>query len=109
MTVAPHTLGLINRELGADFNLRAFAHEARYDESEQRIEMHLRSTTAQEVAIPSAECAVRFREGETICTESSHKFERAQLDSMASAAGFKVRATWVDEQWPFAETLWIAA
>lgn len=102
-------LGRINRELGADFNLRAFKHEARYDEREQRIEMHLRSTVDQDVVIPAADCAVRFREGETIWTESSHKFELKELDGVAATSGFQVRATWVDDEWPFAETLWIAA
>jgi L-histidine N-alpha-methyltransferase len=102
-------LGRINRELGADFNLRVFEHEARYDEREHRIEMHLRSTVDQDVVIPGADCAVRFREGETIWTESSHKFQPKELDAMAAASGFDVRATWADDEWPFAETLWIAA
>src|ERR1700730_1028848 len=44
-------LARINRELGADFNLRHFRHEARYNETERRIEMHLRSETAQTVNI----------------------------------------------------------
>jgi dimethylhistidine N-methyltransferase len=102
-------LGRINRELGANFDLRAFEHEARYDEQERRIEMHLRSTVAQEVSIPGAACTVQFRKGETIWTESSHKFESAELAGMAASAGFEVRATWSDEEWPFAETLWVAA
>jgi dimethylhistidine N-methyltransferase len=102
-------LGRINRELGGNFDLRAFVHEARYNQQERRIEMHLRSVAEQEVSIPAASCKVRLRKGETIWTESSHKFERDELDSFAAAAGFRVRATWTDEEWPFAETLWIAA
>jgi len=102
-------LGRINRELGANFDLRSFAHEALYDQREQRIEMHLRSTVQQEVLIPAAACTVQFRKGETIWTESSHKFERAELADMAAGAGFRVCATWIDEEWPFADTLWIAA
>lgn len=102
-------LGRINRELAANFDLRAFDHEARYDERERRIEMHLRSTAEQEVSIPAAACTVRFRKGETIWTESSHKFERVELAAMAARAGFRVCATWIDAEWPFAETLWIAA
>lgn len=101
-------LGRINRELGANFDLRAFEHEARYNEVERRIEMHLRSTTDQEVLIPRAGCTVEFYKGETIWTESSHKFEQQELTGMSADAGFEVRATWVDEVWPFAETLWIA-
>ena len=71
--------------------------------------MHLRSTVEQEVSIPAAACTVQFRKGETIWTESSHKFERGELVDLAAGAGFHVSATWIDEKWPFAETLWIAA
>jgi L-histidine N-alpha-methyltransferase len=102
-------LGRINRELEGNFDLRAFEHEARYNVRERRIEMHLRSTVDQTVTIALADITVRFSKDETIWTESSHKFEREELDSMAAEAGFSVRATWEDEEWPFAETLWIAA
>lgn len=102
-------LGRINRELGADFDLRCYEHEARYHERERRIEMHLRATADQQVSVPGAACTVQFRKGETIWTESSYKFERKELDDMAASARFEVRATWVDEEWPFAETLWMAA
>lgn len=102
-------LGRVNRELDSGFDLRAFEHEARYNAPERRIEMHLRSTVDQTVAIGLANITVRFSKDETIWTESSHKFERTELDGMAAEAGFSVRATWVDDEWPFAETLWIAA
>jgi len=68
-------LARINRELGGDFVIGEFAHQARYNRSERRMEMHLRSRRDQEVFIRAAEIAVRFRRGETIWTESSHKFE----------------------------------
>jgi len=64
-------LARINRELGADFDPRAFEHIARYDEIERRVEMHLLSRRRQEVSIPGAGCSVLFSEGETIWTESS--------------------------------------
>jgi L-histidine N-alpha-methyltransferase len=102
-------LGRVNRELDGSFDLHAFQHEARYNAPERRIEMHLRSTVDQTVTVGLANIAVRFSKDETIWTESSHKFDRAELDRMAGDAGFHVRATWVDEEWPFAETLWIAA
>jgi L-histidine N-alpha-methyltransferase len=101
-------LGRVNRELDGGFDLRAFKHEARYNAPERRIEMHLRSMVDQTVAIELANLRVRFSKDETIWTESSHKFDRVELDGMAGAAGFNVRATWVDEEWPFAESLWIA-
>ena len=67
-------LGRINRELDGDFDLRQFAHVIRYHEEAQRIEMHLRSRVYQIVSIRKADLLVDFAAGETICTESCHKF-----------------------------------
>ena len=71
-------LARINRELDADFDLANFTHEARYDEKERRVEMHLRSTVWQRVAIRKAGFQCYMREGETIWTESSHKYGAAE-------------------------------
>jgi dimethylhistidine N-methyltransferase len=98
----------INRELGADFDLSAFRHLARYDESERRIEMHLVSQRRQEVSIPGAGCRVSFRSGETIWTESSYKYRTDEIVRMGEGAGFRMENQWVDEEWPFAESLLIA-
>ena len=98
----------INRELSADFDLGRFRHEARWSEREQRIEMHLRSLRAQTVRIVGAGCRVSFTEGETIWTESSHKFAPDRLPRLASAAGFVEIDRWADEAWPFADSLWMA-
>ncbi|MGA2879884.1 MAG: L-histidine N(alpha)-methyltransferase [Bryobacteraceae bacterium] len=99
-------LGRINRELGGDFQLRDFEHHARWNEEQRRIEMHLRSRLNQTVFIPEADLTVSFRTGETIWTESSHKFQLPELDEMAEQAGFAVEAQWIDRDWPFAENLW---
>lgn len=98
-------LGRMNRELGADFNLRRFEHLARYLPQEQRIEMHLRSRAQQCVHIKGAELTVGFGAGETICTEASHKFRTEQIAGMARTAGFRLVEQWTDDQWPFAENL----
>jgi L-histidine Nalpha-methyltransferase len=102
-------LGRINRELGANFDLRKFEHEARWNERYRRIEMHLRSTADQTVELPGADLTVALEDGETIWTESSHKFKPAELESMASSAGFRQEACWVDRGWPFAECMWRAS
>ena len=101
-------LGRVNRELGGNFDLRNFQHEARWNEHERRIEMHLRSLVDQVNFIAAAGLTVRLRAGETIWTESSHKFIRAELFEMAEQSGFRVSAQWIDRDWPFAESLWIA-
>ena len=101
-------LARVNRELGAGFDLAAFRHAARYDVYERRIEMHLVSLREQTVAIPGAGCRPQFAEGETIWTESSYKYQPEELLEMAVRGGFRPEAQWVDEQWPFAETLLVA-
>jgi dimethylhistidine N-methyltransferase len=103
-----NVLARINRELGANFDLRKFRHEARYDAERKRVEMHLVSLTAHRVEIPGAECEVSFSAGESVWTESSHKYDRGDLDAMAKAGGFRILQTWTDQEWPFAESLWQA-
>jgi L-histidine N-alpha-methyltransferase len=101
-------LARINRELDADFDLSQFAHVAKINSEARSVEMHLQSKRRQIVRIPAANLSVEFAEGETIWTESSHKYDAAEVFQMASAAGFRCQAQWVDEQWPFAENLLIA-
>jgi L-histidine Nalpha-methyltransferase len=101
-------LARINRELGADFDLRHFVHEARYNRRESSIEIHLRSTRRQQVAIPGAGFSCQFEEGETIWTESCHKFRAAEVEAWARPAGFAPAGQWIDAEWPFAETLFVA-
>jgi L-histidine N-alpha-methyltransferase len=98
-------LARINRELNADFDLRQFGHEARINHDARSVEMHLRSKRRQRVNIPAADLDVEFAEGETIWTESSHKYSTEQIFQMARAAGFHCEAQWVDQEWPFAENL----
>jgi L-histidine N-alpha-methyltransferase len=98
-------LGRINRELDADFDLRQFEHEIRYHQECHRIEMHLRSRVRQMVRVRKAELAVEFAPGETIWTESCHKFLPDQICAMARATGFRLVRQWIDEEWGFAENL----
>jgi dimethylhistidine N-methyltransferase len=100
-------LARINRELGADFDLTQFHHEARWNRDERRIEMHFRSMQAQSVTIPAALTRVDFAEGETIWTESSHKYRAADVLEMAKRTGFRCEGQWIDEEWPFAQNLLI--
>ncbi len=101
-------LARINRELDADFDLRQFEHVARINDDARSVEMHLRSICRQTVSIPAAQIVVEFQEGETIWTESSHKYSAEEVFRMARAAGFQCEAQWIDEEWPFAESLLVA-
>jgi L-histidine Nalpha-methyltransferase len=104
-----NVLARINRELDADFDLCSFRHAARYDAAHRRVEMHLVSTHSQRVTIPRAKCEVSFAEGETIWTESSHKFHPGEVIEMGRRSGFRVLRQWLDYEWPFAQTLFVAA
>src|SRR6202043_3525042 len=77
-----NVLARINRELGADFDLSSFRHEARWNYEERRIEMHLRSMRRQSVRIPVANLRLMLNEGETIWTESSHKYQPEEVVRM---------------------------
>ena len=101
-------LARINRELDADFILPQFEHVARFNQDLGSVEMHIRSLKKQTVSIPAAALSVTFIEGETIWTESSHKYSLGEVSRIAESASFRCDAQWIDEEWPFAENLLIA-
>jgi dimethylhistidine N-methyltransferase len=98
-------LARINRELGANFDLSGFHHEARWNAVERRMEMHLRSKRRQSVQIPAATLRIMLDEDETIWTESSHKYNAEEIPGMAARAGFRCDGQWIDKEWPFAQNL----
>ncbi|HEX6974048.1 MAG TPA: L-histidine N(alpha)-methyltransferase, partial [Vicinamibacterales bacterium] len=69
----------INNELGGTFDLDAFDHRAVWNAEDQRVEMHLVSRVSQTVRIAAADATVRFAAGEHIWTESSYKYDPAQI------------------------------
>jgi len=97
----------MNRELGGDFDTSRWAHEARWNPEERRVEMHLRSLEEQAVRLRLADLTVGFRLGETLWSESCYKFTAAEVAAMGEEAGLDVEAQWVDPEWPFAETLFL--
>jgi uncharacterized SAM-dependent methyltransferase len=68
--------------------------------------MHLRSTKTQMFHIEEAKFT--FRSDETIWTESCHKYGRHEARKMAERTGFECVAQWMDEEWAFAENLFVA-
>lgn len=89
-------LARANRELGADFDLEAFRHEAVYEPDKGRIEMRLYSRRPQTVTIGDA--AIPFAEGEFILTEVSHKYSVAGFQDLAARAGWRAKSCWTDAQ-----------
>jgi dimethylhistidine N-methyltransferase len=87
-------LARANRELGANFDLGAFAHEAKFNDAESRIEIHLVSQKAQEVEILGERFA--FEKGEKIHTEYSYKYTIERFQALAREAGWTPRQVWTD-------------
>lgn len=100
-----NVLAVVNRELGADFDLDAFAHVARWNSGEQRIEMWLRSRHRQRVVITALDLAVEFSAGEEMLTEVSCKFRPQQVAAELAAAGLRRRRWWTDEAGDFGLSL----
>lgn len=93
----------INRELDGTFDIGAFAHEARWNDADGRIEMHLVSQAEQTVGVNGDRFT--FRKGETIHTENSRKFRLEGFESLAQKAGWRFKETWTDERGYFAVAL----
>lgn len=80
-------LRVVNRELHADFRPEAFRHEARWNDAASRIEMHLASPERQTAIVKDLDMVVALEAGETIWTESCHKFTRVSAETMLAEAG----------------------
>jgi L-histidine N-alpha-methyltransferase len=93
----------LNRELGADFDLDAFEHEAIWVENKSRIEMHLVSKEDQRVHIGDEE--VRIKRGEHILTEYSHKYTLDGFADLAATADLAVTRVWTDPEQKFSVQL----
>ncbi len=87
-------LARINRELGADFDLRQWQHKALYNPLAGRVEMHLVSRIAQQVTL--LDRTFEFAEGETIHTENSYKYSVEEFRALAARAGFATDTVWTD-------------
>jgi dimethylhistidine N-methyltransferase len=98
-------LARINRELSADFDIGKFKHSVLWNGQERRIEMHLMSQAAQRARIRVVGCEIGFRKGETIWTESSHKYNPMEVMALAQRTGFSCEQQWIDNEWPFAHNL----
>jgi len=92
-----NVLAVVNRDLGADFDLTAFDHVAVWDAEHEWIEMRLRARYEQIVRIPALSLEVRFERGEELRTEISAKFRRARVEAELAAAGLELREWWTDD------------
>jgi L-histidine N-alpha-methyltransferase len=99
----------INDELGGTFDVDSFAHRAVWRPEARRVEMHLVSSRRMRVEIAASGLALTLEAGEAIWTESSHKYEAAQVIHEGRTAGFDDAEQWVDEEARFALTRFLVA
>jgi L-histidine N-alpha-methyltransferase len=104
-----NVLAVVNRELGADFDLSAFSHVAVWNAEEHWIEMRLRSDRAQTVHVKALDLDVSFAAGEMMRTEISAKFTRARVEREFAAAGLRLASWWTDRAGDFAVSLGLPA
>ena len=100
---------VLNRELGADFDVESFEHVARYDSDKEWVEMRLRSTRAHVVNVPALDLVVPFDEAEEMRTEVSAKFRRAGVERELASAGLRLTHWWTDPDGDFALSLSVPA
>ena len=98
-------LVVVNRELGADFDVDEFRHVALWDPENEWIEMRLRAERAQQVTINDLDLAVSFAAGEELRTEISAKFRRERIEAELATAGMRMVRFWTDRRGDFGLTL----
>ena len=100
-----NVLVVLNRQLGANFDVDQFQHVAIWNAASEWIEMRLRSTCDQQVLIRDLDLTVWFSTGEEMRTEISAKFRPATLASELGAAGLETVRFWTDPAGDFGLTL----
>jgi len=91
-----NVLTVVNRELGADFDVDSYEHVAVWNPDDEWIEMRLRATRDARVCVPGADLVVDIAVGEEILTEVSAKFRPDALSAELSDAGLPVHQVWTD-------------
>lgn len=100
-----NVLTVLNRDLGADFDLHAFDHVAAWNPVHEWIEMRLHSARDQRVHVAALDLEVHFERGEQMRTEISAKFRRDRVEDELRRGGLAVTNWWTDPQEDFALSL----
>jgi L-histidine N-alpha-methyltransferase len=100
-----NVLAVLNSQLGADFDLDAFEHVARYDEEAERMDIRLRSLVDQDVRLEGLDLDIHFARGEEMRTEISTKFTRERIAAAYAGAGLELRGWFTDAGGDYALSL----
>jgi L-histidine N-alpha-methyltransferase len=100
-----NVLAVLNSQLGADFDLDAFEHVARYDEEAERMDIRLRSLADQDVRLDGLDLEIHFAAEEEMRTEISTKFTRERIEAAYDGAGLELRGWFTDAAGDYALSL----
>jgi L-histidine N-alpha-methyltransferase len=98
----------MNRDLNANFVISQFRHAARFNAATRDVEMHIEARHEHSVEFRNPGFTVHFHAGETIHTESSHKYSLAELNRIVEHSGFQSRAGFLDSESQFVNCLYLA-
>lgn len=98
-------LARANRELGADFDLSGFRHQAVYDEPNGQVRIDLRSLHDQRVRLETLGMTVHFEAGECLHVENAFKYSFEEIEDLAGAAGLRIDRRWLDAEERFSLNL----
>ncbi|MFC1583074.1 L-histidine N(alpha)-methyltransferase [Candidatus Neomarinimicrobiota bacterium] len=101
-------LNRINNELGGNFNLGNFSHQAIFNEAAGRIEMYLRSNLAQTIRIADLDLDIELADGELIHTENSYKYKLKEIETLGYRIGRRLKKQWLDSKRRFSLNLFAA-
>jgi len=100
-----NVLAVLNNQLGANFDLDAFAHVARYDAEAERMDIRLRSLADQDVRLDGLDLEIHFAKGEEMRTEISTKFTRERVAAAYDGVGLELRGWFTDAAGDYALSL----
>ena len=97
----------LNRELGADFELKNFEHHTAYNPQTGDVKSFLVSKIDQSVYIEALNKSFGFKQWEPLLMELSRKFDLAAIGTLASRHGFRVEEHFTDSRHYFVDSVWI--
>ena len=100
-----NVLSVLNRELGANFDLDSFEHVAFWDPDNEWVDIRLRSLAEQFIDVTALDMRVHFARMEEMRTEISTKFTRARLEESYADAGLELTDWWTDPDGLYALSL----
>ena len=100
-----NVLNVLNRELGGDFDLDAFAHASHFDTEHEWIDIGLCSLVEQDVHLAALDLTTHFAAGEVMRTEISTKFTRPRLEESYAGTGLKMASWFTDPAGDYALSL----